>query len=458
MGRIRFGVAAVLAAWAAFAAGGEEVKLVERIEVAPVWAGCPVGFSMLTCSNRQFLAFYGASRAMTLAQRDLGTNAWTFVELPSKLGWDSHNYVTMAVDGEGFLHVSGNMHCVPLVYFRSERPLDIRSMAPVHRMTGEREKRVTYPRFMKGPDGALLFTYRDGSSGNGSTLWNRYDAGSKAWSRLMGQPLFDGQGLMNAYPCGPVFGKDGFYHLTWVWRDTPACETCHDISYIRSRDLIHWENAFGKQLALPIRLGAEVVVDPVPAKGGLINPGQAIGFDAQGRVVVTYTKYDAAGNSQLMNARCDGGAWRAVQTSDWNYRWDFSGGGSINGEIGVGPVEVEGGALVQGYSHAKLGGGRWRLDEATLKPLGKAGPGRQWPKELGRCEHPMKGMQVRGVSDLAADPETGVSCDGFIYRASWESLPANRDRPRPEGAPPPAKLRLFKMKAAGGPEALGATR
>jgi hypothetical protein len=70
----------------------------------------------------------------------------------------------------------------------------------------------------------------------------------------------------------------------------------------------------------------------------------------------------------------------------------------------------------------------------------------------------MKGMQVRGVSDLAADPETGVSCDGFIYRASWESLPANRDRPRPEGAPPPAKLRLFKMKAAGGPEALGATR
>jgi hypothetical protein len=39
-----------------------------------------------------------------------------------------------------------------------------------------------------------------------------------------------------------------------VWRDTPACETCHDISYIRSRDMVHWENAAGKPLALPIKL------------------------------------------------------------------------------------------------------------------------------------------------------------------------------------------------------------
>jgi hypothetical protein len=223
----------------AFSAVAQKLEVAERLEVAPVWSGCPVGFAMLTHSNRQFLAYYSAERAMTLAQRELGTNVWTFVGLPSKLGWDSHNYVTLAVDNAGYLHVSGNMHCVPLVYFRSSKPLDIREMVPVHRMTGEREGRVTYPRFMKGPDGALLFTYRDGSSGNGSTIWNRYDSGSKAWSRLMREPLFDGQGLMNAYPHGPVLGQDGFYHLSWVWRDTPACETCHDLSYIRSRDLIH---------------------------------------------------------------------------------------------------------------------------------------------------------------------------------------------------------------------------
>ncbi len=437
---------AVVAAYlVAGIASGQNMELVERIEVAPVWSGCPVGFAMLTHSNRQFLAYYSAERVMTLAQRDLNTNAWTFVELPSKFGWDSHNYVTMVADDQGFLHVSGNMHCVPLVYFRSEKPLDIRSMAPVHRMTGEREKRVTYPRFLKGPGGALLFTYRDGSSGNGSTFWNRYDSTSRTWSRLLDVPMFDGQGQRNAYPCGPVLGKDGYYHLTWVWRDTPACETCHDISYMRSRDMKRWENAFGRPVELPIRLGADVVVEPVPVKGGLINPCQGIGFDTQGRVIVTYTKYDAAGNTQLMNARCEGGAWRLFQTSDWDYRWDFSGGGTIVGEVGVGPVDIQDGVLVQGYSHAKLGGGRWRLDESTLKPLGKIGSRVKWPKEVGRKEHATPGMGVRQASDWAADAQSGVSCDGFVYRAQWESLPANRDRAQPGGAPPPSRLRVFKM-------------
>ncbi len=427
---------------------GQQLELAERLNVTNVWSGCPVSFSMLTHSNRQFLAFYDADRVMTLAQRDLSTDVWTFAALPSKFGWDSHNYVTMAVDRDGYLHVAGNMHAVPLVYFRSARPLDICDMQPVHRMTGEREKRVTYPRFMNGPDGALLFTYRDGSSGNGSTLWNRYDAATRTWSRLMPEPLFDGQGLMNAYPCGPVLGPDGCYHLSWVWRDTPACETCHDISYIRSRDMVHWENAAGKPLALPIKLGDDVVIDPVPVRGGLINPCQAIGFDAQGRVIVSYTKYDAAGNTQLCNARRENNAWRIVQASDWNYRWDFSGGGSIIGEIGVGAVEARDGALAQGYSHAKLGGGRWTLDPATLKPTGKAKSKLRFPREIDRKENRHPGMGMRGANDLAADPATDRSPDGFYYRAVWESLPANRDRPQPGGIPPASALRVYKMRVA----------
>jgi len=426
--------------------GQTKLELVERLDVAPVWSGCPVGFAMLTHSNRQFLAYYNAARTMTLAQRELNTNVWTFVPLPSKLGWDSHNYVTFALDETERLHVSGNMHCVPLVYFRGTQPLDIRSMQPIHRMTGDREAKVTYPRFMKGPDGALLFNYRDGRSGNGTTLWNRYDAASQTWTRLMDAPLFDGTGTCNAYPCGPVLGKDGYYHLCWVWRNTPACETCHDISYIRSRDLKHWENAAGRPVALPISPGADVVVDAVPVKGGLINPCQAIGFDTRGRVIISYTKYDAAGNTQLMNARFEGGAWKTHQASDWNYRWDFSGGGSIAAEISVGEVEVQDGVLVQSYSHAKLGGGRWRLDEATLKLVGKVPSRYAWPAGVGRKELNVPGMRVHRLNDSAADPVTEVSPDGFIYRACWESLSANRDRPQPGGVPPPSRLRLFKLR------------
>lgn len=428
----------------------KRLEVVARLDVEPVWAGNPVGFSMLTHSNRQFLAYYNAEREMTLAQRDLTSAAWTFTRLPSKLGWNSHNYVTMALDREGYLHLAGNMHAVPLVYFRSVKPLDSTDMAPLHRMTGEREQRVTYPQFLTGPDGALIFTYRDGRSGDGVNLWNRYDHVTKTWSRLLDTPLFDGQGAMNAYPHGPVIGKDGHYHMSWVWRDTPACETCHNISYIRSRDLVHWENAAGQPVELPVRFGADVVVDPVPVKGGLINACQAVGFDAQGRVVVSYTRYDAAGNSQLMNARFENGHWKIYQTSDWAYRWEFSGGGTIIGEIGFRAVRFDGSRLTQEHSHAKYGSGNWLLDENTLKPVGKAPPRWVWPKEVNRREHPMEGMGVRRVGDAAADSETHLSCDGFIYQARWETLPANRDRPRPEGPPPPSLLRVFKLREAKG--------
>ena len=78
--------------------GQAKLERVERLDVAPVWSGCPVGFAMLTHSNRQFLAYYSDERTMTLAQRELNTNVWTFASLPSKLGWDSHNYVTLALD------------------------------------------------------------------------------------------------------------------------------------------------------------------------------------------------------------------------------------------------------------------------------------------------------------------------------------------------------------------------
>ena len=51
---------------------------------------------------------------------------------------------------------------------------------------------------------------------------------------MLDVPLTDGQGLMNAYQSQPTLGPDGWYHLYWVWRDTPDCSTNHDLSYMKS--------------------------------------------------------------------------------------------------------------------------------------------------------------------------------------------------------------------------------
>ena len=49
------------------------------------------------------------------------------VRLPSQVAWDSHNYITMTADRDGYLHLSGNMHVAPLVYFGTAKPYDIHS-------------------------------------------------------------------------------------------------------------------------------------------------------------------------------------------------------------------------------------------------------------------------------------------------------------------------------------------
>ncbi|MDR1957755.1 MAG: BNR repeat-containing protein [Planctomycetaceae bacterium] len=422
-----------------------QFDLVRRIDVAPVWSGHPVGFALLTEGDWQFAAFYDANRNMTLAQRKLNETAWIFKQLPTKVEWDSHNYITITLDRDRHIHVSGNMHCVPLIYFRSEKPLDVTSLVQVASMTGSNEKRCTYPQFIEGAGKELLFTYRDGGSGNGNQIWNIYDADKKSWSRLFDTPMFNGQGKMNAYFYGPIIGPDGYYHLCWMWRNTPDCSTNHDLSYVRSRDMKHWENSQGTPVALPITLQTGEIIDAAQPKQGLLNPAQALSFDLENRVVISYGKYDAKGNWQLYNARLEDGVWKYYQTSNWNYRWDFKGGGTIPLEISFGAIEIQDGQLVQSHRHIKEGNGRWQLDEKTLKPIRQVNSPVRLPKEINKIELDFPNIEGRTTWDLQDRKQPADKGNDIRYVMKWETLPPNRDRPHPV-APPPSQLRVYEIK------------
>ncbi len=412
------------------------------LDVAKVWTGHPVGFSLLTHGQRQFAAFYDAERRMTVASRTLDEKGWKFARLPESVKWDSHNYVTLALDDDGYIHLAGNMHCVPLIYFRTARPCAIDTFERIPKMVGREEQRCTYPQFRRGANDELLFTYRDGSSGNGNQIHNVYDPTNKTWRRLLDKPLTSGDGKMNAYFRGPVRDANGVFHLCWVWRDTPDCATNHDLSYARSKDLVHWETSAGKPLALPITLATAEIVDPVPPGGGMINGNTMLGFDTQNRPIVSYHKFDANGKTQLYNARREANGWRIYQTSDWDYRWAFSGGGSIPFEIRVGAVRTEpDAALSQNYSHPKAGSGRWELDEQTLKPVGRAPKRPRFPRVHRPAEPKRPGMRVRWREDAGNSNEPNVR-----YVLQWETLGPNRDRPRPGPPPAPTMLRLYKLR------------
>lgn len=433
-------------------------EIVSTIDVAPVWAGHPVGFALLTATDRQYVAYYDADRHLTVATRPLVQQQWEYCRLPSSqpgppvgpkqtsavIGWDSHNSVVMAVDTTGHLHVAGNMHNNGLTYYRTRTPSVVASIMQVAAMTGRDEDRCTYPLFLTLADGRLLFRYRSGESGNGDWITNDYDTATQTWRRHTDTLLFDGQGERNAYPLAPVMGPDGFYHLSWVWRETPDCSTNHDLCHARSRDLVHWETAAGIPLSLPIMLATPgVTVDPVPVKGGILNGNGRIGFDSKQRPVLTYPKYDADGNSQAYLARCEEGRWRIVPLTAWDHRHEFSGGGTIERyEINLDAVRPAArGELRLGFGHVKYGSGEWVIDEDSLRVLRTEPKSLTVPRRLWKIESKFPGMRFHTTADTEPSP---VPRQRFMLR--WETLPANRDKPRAKPWPEPSMLRVVELR------------
>ncbi|MBT7068107.1 MAG: hypothetical protein HN919_17550 [Verrucomicrobia bacterium] len=150
-------------------------------------------------------------------------------------------------------------------------------------------------------------------------MYNAYDLKTKIWTRLLDTPLTDGQGKMNAYMQGPLRGPDGFFHMIWVWRDTPDCATNHDLSYARSKDLIHWESAFGDKVNLRLTISEKALwIDPIPSGGGIINGGAKLCCDSDTRPIVNDHKSDKDGHMQVYAARPENNKWVRHQLTDWD--------------------------------------------------------------------------------------------------------------------------------------------
>ncbi len=420
----------------------------ESLDIGNAWSGQAVQFSLFTGINSQFVAYYDENRQMTIASRTLNESKWSYQKLDSFFGWDSHNYITMSMDLDNQLHVTGNMHCDPLYYLKTKATNDIGSLTWIGGMLGVQERRVTYPTFFYFK-GYLAFHYRNGSAGNGETFFNVFIESQDRWFRFNRESLFDGA-KNSSYFLGPVKDANGVYHIVWMWRSNSDAATCHNLSHVQSVDLIHWETSRSTSITLPISVTTGSIIDPVPSGGGLLNTRFYMGFDSQNRLIVTYHKYDEMGFSQIYNARLENGDWHIYQMSHWRGRWDFGGGGSLPALIpGQAAVELEDdGSLTQAFNGFN-DHGVWLLDEDSLSITGYYI--RQHPRWIPRvlytletkcmeCIANQESMRVKfKFSDYQYPLETP---DKFRYYLRWESLGANRDRPR-SYTPPTSKLRLY---------------
>lgn len=420
----------------------------EGVLIDRAWSGHPVGFDILTERGHQVIAYYDSERRLTVKGRRLGAADWTTVHpegievarrnrMSNVTGWESHNYLTMALDRDGCLHLSGNMHADPLVYYRTSRPFDLKTLERIDRMTGVRKDRATYSRFFTNTGGELVFRYRDGGSGNGSDLYNIYDPATHVWRRLFDGFLLDCEGERSAYSSGPQRGADGRFHLLWMWRDTPDAMTNHPLSYARSKDLVHWEMSSGKPLARPITMAKAEVIDPAKLGEGLINMVQTLGFDSEKRHVAIYHRFDREGKFQAFVARSDPeGRWMPKQISHWTFRWDFSGGGLQEGVIGLRSASpAENGRLLVGFSTKQAGSGRCLLDEKSLDLIETLpASGSTYPEGFEKPVGTFPSLAVRMRVSQSGE-------DRWLLR--WETLGPNRDLQYRE-APPPSELRLYQ--------------
>ena len=254
-------------------------------------------------------------------------------------------------------------------------------------MTGLREARVTYPQFYALPAGDLLFVYRDGASGNGDVLVNRYDARRDAW-RAVAHPLIAGEGRRNAYVNQLAIDARGGWHVTWTWRESPDVATNHDVLYAFSPDEgATWRTSDGRAYALPITARDAEVAWAVPQRSELINQTTAAA-DARGRpMVATYWRDASSEVPQLRLVWHDGARWRASQVGTRTQPFRLSGGGTKRIPLSRPLVLAgRGGAVHVVFRDAERGGGitvatstdparaTWRLSELRAAGVGQWEP------------------------------------------------------------------------------------
>ena len=319
-----------------------------------------VTYNLYTVGDQQFAAYYGQSpnnndpshERIIIARRTLGETTWETLQTTFEANNinDDHDNVNFAIDGDGFMHLSWGMHSDTFHYAVSPAPVtgsNPLSMGPdLGTITG-RENTVTYPQFYHLPNGDVLYSFREGSSGNGDNYLNRFDNATRTWSNVHVNSTgtnhlayMQGTGFSptwNSYLNRMVIDGNGRLHITWMNRfgtnDSPAgqagYQTNRNIFYAYSDDFGATMNRMdGTPYGFPI-VDPEVagLVSPnlvgdiavaIPEGSSLINQtDMAVDHNNNPMYVTWYAPNAASGDHrrQYMLGFWDGDSWEIRQIS-----------------------------------------------------------------------------------------------------------------------------------------------
>ena len=272
----------------------------------------------------QYCAYYDYFGTVVLGRR-VNSGEWTYqwTKLKGTIT-DAHNVVSIAVDGQGYLHVALSSHSGGLTYGKSVEPDSL--MIEERIMLGELEDKVTYPEFYVLPSGNLFFLYRNGTSGNGNLVLNKYNVASEEWMRVNNN-LISGEGLRSPYWQATVDGK-GRLHISWVWRETGDVSTNYNLSYMVSTDDSGtvFTNSKGEILEAPVTEETAEVIQEIPQNSSLINQTSMTVDDDNFPYIISYWREKDVVQYHVI--RFTGEQWIVYNTDIRNTDFDLSGVGT----------------------------------------------------------------------------------------------------------------------------------
>ena len=392
--RIRFFLTGMLAIGSVISSAQDVANSLNArlVNVSEGWAANSVNAvvfrknSVVSWREVQYIAYYDHTQEVVLGKRSIGSEQWELKNTGLKgRATDAHNSISIMVDSDGYLHLAWDHHNNALHYAKSLQPGTL-ELGAEQAMTGLHEQSVSYPEFFRLPDGDLLFMYRNGASGRGDLVINRYLVREKTWRQLHAG-LISGEGKRNAYWQACV-DKMGTIHLSWVWRESPDVASNHDLCYARSGDGgITWETSRGNPYSLPITASDAEYAFRIPQNSELINQTSMAADDKGRPYIATYWRDAGDSIPDYHIVSLDAKArWTGTRLNFRRTAFTLSGGGTKSIPISRPQLAVAGsgkrtrlvmlfrdqerGSRASALMIQDLGKKRWKLMDLTPASLG----------------------------------------------------------------------------------------
>lgn len=237
---------------------------------------------------------------------------------------DGHNNFSIGITKNGYILIAGNHHNNTCRCVISQNPNDIQSWSKI---SFSSYTAITYPRFLRYPDGTTQAFWREGSSGDGSYFTAIFDDTNKVFNAKV--KLIDQASTVvsSPYEQSIGIGDDGSLHLCWGYRaQSSSANTNFGMFYAKSLNKgATWTSASGaNSYALPLNdVNSERIYTANQGSGYVNQNGGCCDLNSRYHTVIT--QYDSNDKTQLCHIWFDGSIWRNELVSDFTFKYDLSG-------------------------------------------------------------------------------------------------------------------------------------